>query len=510
MHTLSSLLCRTRLTIPALRLSLILPLTLALLLTPACSVNPATGTPNLVMMSENRELEIGREEHEKVIAGMRVMPDSPLTAYVNEVGQRVAAASHRAGINYTFTVIDSPEVNAFALPGGYVYINRGLLLYLKSEDELAAVLAHEIGHITARHAIQQQARGRLGNAAATVGGVVAAVATGSMYIGSELMNLGSIWVAAGVSGFGRENELEADSLGAQYLHGAGYYPRAMIDVLSVLKSQEDFNVRVAKRQPSYHGLFTTHPRNDVRLQQAVAQAGVLSEDQVRESDPNVFRRHMDGLLWGENTAGPSDRNRYYQELLSYTMVFPDNWSINETTTTVQASSPDGAATLRVEASRMQENKEPRLYIRDNLGIELQQSEALSQYRLLGHTGVHTNAAGRAERVAVIYLGGRVFVLRGELPDAADGSVDNASVSSASATDALLLSSIRTFRAIQTNERSGAGALRIRYVQVTDGFDWRALAAASPVPEYPEETLRLLNGFYPMGTPQPGDWIKILM
>ncbi len=481
-------------------LPLLLSAGLVLSVLQACAVNPATGTPNLVMMSENRELEIGREEHEKVMASMRVVEDERLTRYVDEVGQRVAKASHRPDLTYTFTVIDSPEINAFALPGGYVYINRGLLLYLKSEDELAAVLAHEVGHITARHAIQQQARGQLGRAAATVGGVVAAVATGSGYIGSELAQIGSIWAAAGVSGFGRENELEADSLGAEYLYNAGYNPRAMIDVLSVLKNQEDFNVRVAQRQPSYHGLFTTHPRNDVRLHQAVAQAGELSADRVRESDPAVFRQFMEGMLWGENTSVPNDRNRYYQDLLSYTMVFPDGWSINSTPTTAQASSPDGNATLRVEAVRMQENKEPRLYIRENLGIELQRSEPLQQFRLQGYTGVHTNAAGREERVAVIYLGARVFVLRGEILDAAQSAE----------LDRLLLASIRTFRAIQTNERSGTGNLRVRYVQVTEGFDWRILAAASPIPQYPEETLRLLNGYYPIGNPQVGEWIKILM
>jgi predicted Zn-dependent protease len=247
-------------------------------------------------------------------------------------------------------------------------------------------------------------------------------------------------------------------------------------------------------------LFTTHPRNDVRLQQAVAQVGVLDADQVRESDPSVFRRHMEGMLWGENTAVASDRNRYYQDLLSYTTVFPDNWAISETPTTVQASSPDGTASLRIEASRMLDNKEPRLYVRENLGLELQRSEALSQYRLIGYTGVHVNAAGREERLAVIYLGPRVFVLRGDIQ----------SETQAAELDRLLLSSIRTFRAIQNNERAGASNLRVRYVQVTQGFDWRALAAASPVQEYPEETLRLLNGYYPIGNPQVGDWIKILM
>lgn len=468
----------------------------------ACAVNPATGQGNFVSMSERRELEIGREEHEKIMASMQTYQDEALVAYVDQVGQRVAAGSHRPDLEYTFTVIDSPEINAFALPGGYVYINRGLLLYLKSEDELAAVLAHEIGHITARHAVQQQARGGLGRAAAAVAGVAAAVATGSGYIGSEIMQVGSIWAAAGASGFGREHELEADSLGAEYLYNAGYNPRAMIDVLSVLKSQDDFNVRVAQRQPAYHGLFSTHPRNDVRLQQAVAQAGNLSEDQLRDADPAVFRRHMDNLPFGENVARPQERNRYYQDTMGYTVVFPDRWEVSETLTSVQASDPEGKGVLRIEAQRLLENKEPRLYIRENLGItDLQRSEGLAQYRLTGYTGVHTNTAGHLERVSVLYLGGRVFVLRGEVLADDDAAQDEL--------DRLHLASMRTFRAIQRGERSGGGQLRIRYVQVTQGFDWAVLAARSPWQQYPEETLRLLNGYYPIGNPQPGDWIKIL-
>ena len=167
---------------------------------------------------------------------------------------------------------------------------------------------------------------------------------------------------------------------------------------------------------------------------------------------------------------------------------------------MQASAADGSASIRVEAQRMQENKEPRLFIRENLGIEdLQRSEALSQYRLLGYTGTHTNESGHHERVAAIYLGPRVFVFRAQVTD--PEKVDEL--------DRLLLSSIRTFRAIQMNERAGSTGLQVRYVQVTTGFDWAALAARSPISQYPEETLRLLNGYYPIGAPEPGEWIKIL-
>lgn len=487
---------------PAMRGARALSLVLAgVFVLESCAVNPATGQGNLVMMSEKRELEIGLEEHNKVLQTMPVMQDPELTAYVNEVGQRLAAVSHRPDLPFTFTVIDSPEINAFALPGGYVYINRGLMAYLNSEAELAAVLGHEIGHITARHAVQQQSSGRLANIATGVGGIVAAVATGSGYIGSQIMNIGSVWAQAGLSGFGREHELEADTLGAEYVLKAGYDPQAVIKVVTVLKNQEDFNTKVANQQPSYHGLFATHPRNDTRLQEAIASVGALPESQATLLDDSRFRAEMDGLVVGESqaTTGTEARNRYYQTLLGYTMVFPDGWTLNETPTTVSGSSAEGTASLRVEVQRMQENKEPRLYIRDNLGIaNLQKSEPLEQFRLQGYTGT-AEKDGRLQRIAVIYMGPRVFTFTGEITDATQ----------AEALDAQLLTAIRSFRAIQTNERFAGNESRLRYVQVGDGFSWAALARISPVGNYPEETLRLLNGYYPTGNPATGSWIKIV-
>ncbi|MCY4264759.1 MAG: M48 family metalloprotease, partial [Gammaproteobacteria bacterium] len=223
----------------------------------SCAVNPATGSANLVLMSENREKDVGLEEHEKVIESQPVLKDQALNAYITKVGNRIAAASHRPDLDYTFTIIDSPAINAMALPGGYVYVNRGLLNFMNSEAELAAVIAHEVGHITARHAVQQQARGALARTAATVGGIVTAVATGSGYAGSQISQVASIWAQSGLSGYGREMELQADSLGAEYLLNAGYDPSAVIDVVTVLKNQEDFNRLTTGSGGSYHGLFAT-------------------------------------------------------------------------------------------------------------------------------------------------------------------------------------------------------------------------------------------------------------
>jgi len=483
-------------TIPRLLLAAVLLVNLV-----SCAVNPATGGANLVLMSESREKEIGAEEHEKVLGSQPVYQDADLQAFVEYVGNKVASVSHRPELDYTFTIIDSPDINAMALPGGYVYVNRGLLTFMNSEAQLAAVIAHEIGHITARHAVQQQARGALANAAATVGGFVTAVATGSGYAGSQISQVASIWAQTGLSGFGREMELEADSLGAEYLLRAGYDPSAVIDVVTVLKNQEDFNRLVTGSGGGYHGLFATHPRNDTRLQEAIAAVGKLEEGEITENDNTNFREAIDGLIVGTSAASQQQdaRNRYYQTSLGYTVVFPDEWEINETLTTVTASAAE-SGNLRIEAQRLQGNIEPRVFIRDNLGItNLQQSEALNQYRLLGHTGTHVNANGNTERVAVIYFGPRVFIFRGEIANASN--VDEI--------DDELLDSIRTFRAIQRGETLLGSEMKIRYVQASEFFDFAVIARSSRIANYPEETLRLLNGYYPSGNPEAGEWIKLV-
>lgn len=468
----------------------------------SCAVNPATGSPNLVLMGENREKEIGLEEHEKVLASQPILQDEALLEYVVEVGNRVAAASHRPDLEYTFTIIDSPAINAMALPGGYVYVNRGLLTFMNTEAELAAVIAHEIGHITARHAVQQQARGALANAAATVGGFVTAVATGSGYAGSQISQVASIWAQTGLSGFGREMELEADSLGAEYLLKAGYDPSAMIEVVTVLKNQEDFNRLTTGSGGGYHGLFATHPRSDTRLQQAIASVGSLEESEASLTDDSKFREHINGLVVGESAAAQQqdERNRYYETTLGYTMVFPDDWNV-ENSFTIVTSEEEGIGSLQVEARRLRDNIEPRVFIRDNLGItNLQKSEALSQFRLLGHTGTHVSPeTGNTERVAVIYLGPRAFIFRGDIADAS--AVDEI--------DEVMLDSIRSFRAIQRGETLLGSELKLRYVQASEFFDFAVVAQSSKIANYPEETLRLLNGYYPSGNPEAGDWVKLV-
>ncbi len=473
----------------------------ALLLLDACAVNPATGSPNLVLMSGDREKEIGLEEHEKIVQSSVFYEDEALNEYVTDIGNRVAQAGDRPDLDYQFFIIDSPEINAFALPGGYVYVNRGLITFLNSEAELAAVLAHEVAHITARHAVQQHASNTLARTAAQVGGLATAVVTGSGYVGSQISQVASIWAQTGLRGFGREHELEADELGAEYLRDAGYDPIGMIDALSVLKNHQNFTRLTTNRGGGYHGLPATHPRNDQRLQQIIAQVRNFDPQASYRDDNSRFREVTEGLIVGESRLARTNetRNRYYQTLIGYTMVFPDNWLVSETTTTATATGP-GAGELRVEALRLQNNIFPEDFLIGRMhGAELEQSEALEQFRLRGHTGIVRNPqTGGRERVAAIYFGPRAYLFRGELP-----------ATGAEEVDALLLESIKSFRPIERGEMALAQELRIRYIVADENFDFAVAARDSKISKYPEETLRLLNGYYPIGSPEPGEWIKLV-
>src|SRR5690349_3843742 len=204
----------------------------ATLLTAACASNPATGGHNVVLTTVKGEQDQAKRVHQEIIQFYGLYEDQSVQDYVQRVGTKVAAQTAIANWNFRFFVLDDDEVNAFTPGGGYVYIHRGLLNYLNSEAELAAVLGHEIGHDVARHPARTETRSVL----MTVGAVAAAIATGSEAI-AQMANIGA---TAWFQGYGRENEMEADRLGLEYAARAGYRPEAMTALFKVLKGQEAF------------------------------------------------------------------------------------------------------------------------------------------------------------------------------------------------------------------------------------------------------------------------------
>lgn len=465
----------------------------------ACSINPATGTPNFVFMSESEEIKIGRETHEKIVASTPIYKDEALNAYINEVGQRVAKTSDRPDLNYTFTIIDSPDINAFALPGGYIYVNRGLIAYLQSEAQLAAVLGHEIGHVTARHAVRRDAAQK----GAGLLGFISVVATGSYVVG----DVANLWTSAAVMGYGREMELEADKFGAEYLLNAKYDPQAMVEVISVLKDQERFSrlkeKDQGKRPQTYHGVFASHPRNDTRLREIIDEAGKLAASEEADANEQGFREQTEGLVFGINydmTLGDSNEpNRFSHQNLGFTLLFPEGWEVANQRSAIVATAPENAAELKIEVDVLRANIAPSEYIRGKLGVKLlKKSEPFSQGGLIGHTGIVEDGAYQ-KRIAVLYQANRVYIFTGTVKEAkADTDYDK-----------LFLDSIHSFRGTRVVNAGNQQSQKIHYVRANERTTFAALAQLSPLRQYAEQELRLLNGYYPSGEPRPGEWIKII-
>jgi len=493
------------------RLLAIAALVILSLLTTGCSVNPVTGTPDLVFKSESKEIEIGKELHEKIIETTPIYAQEALQEYVDAIGQKIVKHSHRPELSYTFTIIDSPDINAFALPGGYIYINRGLIGYLNSEAQLAAVLAHEVGHVTARHAIRQDAAKTGAKAGTTVVSILSILTTGTSVLG----DVTDLWSSAAVMGYGREMELEADGLGAEYLFNSGYNPKAMIEVIGLLKDQERYSRLLAResgqKASSYHGLFSSHPRNDTRLQEVVGKANALAKAQAGTDNVDTFRDKTEGLIFGINFQAQSKKNKekntYSHARLGFSIDFPLKWKVENQRSNIIANADDQHAKIKLAVDLLKIPKAPDEYIRDQLKIPfLKQSEAIGQFGLIGHMGIAPEGtvidgtpSTHPSRIAVLYQGRRAYVLHGLVNNSVDGIDD----------DELFVKAIRSFRPSRTARIKAVKSKTIHYVKANKDTSFKRLAQHIKLGKYSEQQLRLLNGYYPQGEPNPGDWIKIV-
>lgn len=465
---------------------------LAVMLTLAgCAQNPVSGKQDFVMMTEAQEIALGRDTDVEIRKQYNVYQNPALQNYVNRVGQALAQRSHRNNLKYHFTVVDSPEINAFALPGGYIYITRGIMAYLNSEAELAAVLGHEIGHVTARHGVRQQSAAQ----ATSIGIALASILFPQIntQLGQSLANL---FGGALLSGYGREHELESDRLGAQYLARAGYDPQAMIRVIGVLKNQELFDAELARqegREPRrYHGTFATHPDNDTRLQQVVAEAGTLTVANPMEGREEYLRQTA-GLIFGDNVAeGIVRNNRFLHRDLGIAITFPAGWNIKNLPTEVIALSPQGNAVLQFKLDP-KPNGTAVAYVRRQLG-------ASADIETLNIDGLQA-ALGRSSNrlLGVIYHGDKAFLLQ--------GGAKTPQLLAAHRTE--IETAIRSFRRLTKDEQDAIKPLRLRMVRATAGDTYAKFAARSPLGRNAEPILRLLNAQYPQGEPVPGQTVKLV-
>ena len=308
---------------------------IGLLMIAACTMNPATGQRQLTLLSEAQEIQIGAQTHPEVLSSFGAYDDPEWQAYIQEVGAKIAATSERPELDWTFTVLDDPVVNAMALPGGYIYVNRGILAHFNSEAELASVLGHEIGHVTARHSVEQISRAQL----AQLGLGVAAVASEEFrqYAGLASQGVNILFLK-----FGRDDENQSDSLGLRYMTRAGYDPHEMPRVFATLdRVSESHGMRGT---PEW---LSTHPDPGNRIANIGARIERLPpEAQQGTVGRESYFERLDGMVFGDDPRqGYTIGQTYYHPELAFKIGFPVDWQIINQRQAVGALSPNRDAAV---------------------------------------------------------------------------------------------------------------------------------------------------------------------
>lgn len=491
---------------------LVLPLLVSALLG-ACGtavVNPVTGRSERTVMSEQDEVEEGRKAHAEILKEYGAVENPRLQAYVNDLGQRLAKQSHRANLKWTFTVLDTPDVNAFALPGGYVYVTRGIMAYLDSEAELAGVIGHEIGHVTARHGAQRATRQQtagIGVLAATILGAVLE-SQGVSGAGQAASQISQSVAAGYIASYSRDQELQADQLGAEYLSRNRYNPQNMVDVIGALKAQERYAADAAKAEgreaPSGANWLSSHPSNDQRLAE-IRQTAAKYKGNFTEDGRARYQQAIDGIAFGESAEQGLTRGRhFYHEGLGIALTAPQGWKIDNSPSAILLVNGAGDTALIVKLVPPQAGKSHDEIIKNALKPVSGQTQARNINGLAAtqFTGVVRNSQGQQSNARLTLVSGpkdHTYVLQYAARDAATLQRNLAPLADAE----------NSFRPLSAAERKAAQPWKIDIVPYPAG-GFAELAKQSPLTTLAEQQLRLINGVYNGGTePKVGQPVKVV-
>ncbi|MBX2849870.1 MAG: M48 family metalloprotease [Acidiferrobacterales bacterium] len=415
--------------------------------------------------------------------------DSKLAAYVSEVGHKALAQSPHADRQYFFFVLDTHQIQAFTPGSGLIYISRGLLSMIRTEGQLLGVLGHEIGHNVGNHLGRLKAKDRNSRIISTAASILARDGN----LGDAIRAYDEVKI----SSFGRELELEADQLGAEYVYKANYDPEQMLEMLGILKDQELFQKQSGEGAGTYHGLYTTHPRNDKRLQKVIRQAGELPPGEALVGRDS-YRIAVEGMVFGQNRRdnAPKGFDRYNNKTLGITFLYPEGWSRVIKGAKIILKDADKTVQLKISIEKnANKNQSTEQALKSQYPADLTDLEAFTPTteRDDGTLGRHLT-----QRVALSNIARNTFNF--------EGIARNNQLTADQ--DKTMVEIIRSFRRLAPQDEVIESIRRIRYERLEPGDTFASISkrlgkVAS------EDELRLLNGFYPKGEPEPGRWIKVL-
>lgn len=472
----------------------------------AASVAAAVPAQAQIFMSPEDAKKVGREEHPKILKEFGGVYDDPeIGAYVAGIAGRIAGQSGQPASNFTFTVLNSPIVNAFALPGGYVYITRGTLALANNEAEAAGVLGHEIGHVIAQHSEKRYDKSVFTNL-----GVAGASILGSIFLGSGAGDLigqvGQVGGGAYLASFSRENELEADTIGVRLLSRVGYAPDAQAGFLQSMSNYSDLAGKMAGQagKDRMNDLFATHPGGPQRVREAIAAA---REQPV--ANP-VYRRdeflaRIDGMIYGDDPReGVVRGNTFTHPDLRLSFSVPDGWRISNTSDAVLAVGQGGRLQFDIEGDKkkIQASRSALDYLTRIWLPKLRLSNA-EEIRVNGMPAA--TASGRVQMKS-----GNAdvrFVAVGFPTDAILRFVIIAPPGGLSKIEPAVIRSVNTLRHLSEAEAKAVKPVRLKVVTVGSGDTVEKYAAATPLGRYAAEQLRVMNALSDGEQPRAGEKFK---
>jgi predicted Zn-dependent protease len=441
-----------------------------------CAYNPATGGRNFMLVSQSQEKEMGKDAYPKLIKEFGgVYNDRRVTGYVEYLGRKLAAVSETPREQFTFTVLDNPIVNAFATPGGYVYISRGLMALAGSEAELAGVIGHELGHVVARHSSQRMSK-------ATVAGVF-----------SGLLGAGEIGQAIGglyLTSFSREQELEADRLGVRYISRAGYDPAAMTSFLAKMRANSRLQARIAGRDPDQvdqRDIMSTHPRTEERVLQAMRLAGAQGGQGVIDRDGYLQR--IDKMIYGDSPQQGYIRDRTFIHAgLRLSFQTPEEFVMHNTPGAVLAISEKKKVIIKFDDAEKPFDGEMTSYIANDWGKE-RDLQDLAATRLgalpaaTAKTYIDTGGERLLARVAAIRFDSKkIFRFIAVAPDQGAANLPGA-----------FQQTIASFRKLSKAAAAAVRPWRVRIAGIQPGDTAWSLGRRMPFKKFQTEHFLMLNG-----------------
>jgi predicted Zn-dependent protease len=467
-----------------------------LLLAAACATNPVTGEKELSFMSEAQEIELGKQYDVEVRREMGVYEDREIQQYVEDIGLRLARGSERPNLPWHFTVVDVPAINAFALPGGYIYLTRGMLAYLDDEAELAGVLGHEIGHVTARHAAQAYTK-------ATSAGLGLTIA--SIFF-PQVRPFGQVAETALSLLFlkhGRDDELQADRLGATYAAQGGWDPTGVPDLLTTLSRIEEASDR--RGIPNW---LSTHPNPSdrvVRVQETVAK--LEAGEQRFVTDREGYLRRITGIVFGDNPReGIVRGNEFLHPDLRFALAFPEGWEVTNAKEQVVAKQPNAELYVvlqLVEQPQGRSIEEIAVRGMQRAGFRQVEGGETTINGLDAHVGTYQGSMqglGRVvTRAAHIAHERKIYLLAGI---AQAGLFEQA--------ERQFSSTIRSFRGLSASEAAGVEPNRLDLYTVRTGDTWQSIAERVSRGSVKASTLAIMNDSPVNEQPEPGRRIKVVV